>query len=181
LQIRRTMCYPSTMTTSERSRPIQIEGVSSRTIQRAMAEGTIRTKGGSGHWYTLSPGEHEYLSEVGPMLFRLRQVLRTEPGVRGAVLFGSFAKGQPSSRSDIDLVVDFKGAVTGPRLARLGQRLSQKLGREVDLYPYSDLSNDLSIMLELKETGRPVGDRCGFWKQLQYDAACLRRHTVAAR
>ncbi|WP_295392898.1 nucleotidyltransferase family protein [uncultured Thiodictyon sp.] len=60
--------------------------------------------------------------------FRLAQ----EFGVRRIGLFGSFARGQATEASDIDLVVEFDGPI-GLRFVDLVEDLERVFGRKVDL------------------------------------------------
>lgn len=60
--------------------------------------------------------------------FRLAQ----EFGVRRIGLFGSFARGQATEASDIDLVVEFDNPI-GLRFVDLVEDLERVLGRKVDL------------------------------------------------
>lgn len=66
-----------------------------------------------------------------PSIELLSRVLADVPAVRLAVLFGSAARGQAGSRSDLDVGVDLEG---GPEaLSRLAVRLCRETGREVDV------------------------------------------------
>ena len=60
------------------------------------------------------------------------------PYVRRISVFGSYARGEATNESDIDLLVDLKPAETRPALGlfefiRLEMALEQELGCEVDL------------------------------------------------
>ena len=71
-------------------------------------------------------------------------------GVRRAAVFGSVAKGQSTSKSDIDLVVDFEGSKTLLDLVDLKLRLEEVLKKRVDLVTYRSLSPLLKEII-LKE------------------------------
>lgn len=66
---------------------------------------------------------------------RLRAVSREleELGLTRIHLFGSVARGDPRPDSDVDLVVEYSGAMTFGRLARILDLLEGALGREVDV------------------------------------------------
>lgn len=71
----------------------------------------------------------ELSSKVTPLL---------QPYVKRISVFGSFARGETTSDSDIDLLVDLKPSETRPVLGlfefiRLEQELEKKLGCDVDL------------------------------------------------
>lgn len=58
--------------------------------------------------------------------------LAREFGVRKIGLFGSFAKGQPSEHSDVDLLVEFERPI-GLRFIELSEYLEKLFGRQVDI------------------------------------------------
>lgn len=57
-------------------------------------------------------------------------------GVAKAAFFGSFARGEATKRSDIDLLVRFKGSRGLLDLVGLRFELEKKLGKKVDLLTY---------------------------------------------
>ena len=65
-------------------------------MRRAAAEGLIHGERLSERRFTTTLREEAYLRIHWPLLSSLRLALRTEPNVRAAVLFGSFAVGQES-------------------------------------------------------------------------------------
>ena len=61
-------------------------------------------------------------------------------GVKRAALFGSFARGDATEESDIDLLIEFKGKKKSLLdLAALKIQLEESLGRNVDLITYNSL------------------------------------------
>lgn len=63
-----------------------------------------------------------------------------ESGVERAALFGSFARGDATKDSDIDLLIEFKGKKKSLLdLAALKMKLQEDLGRNVDLVTYNSL------------------------------------------
>ncbi len=56
-----------------------------------------------------------------------------ELGVRRVALFGSFARGDASAASDVDLLVEFARPVGLLHFVRVKRRLEEVLGRRVDL------------------------------------------------
>ena len=71
----------------------------------------------------------ELSSKVTPLL---------QPYVRRISVFGSYARGEATKESDIDLLVELKPSEARPVLGlfefiRLEEALEQELGREVDL------------------------------------------------
>jgi predicted nucleotidyltransferase len=65
-------------------------------------------------------------------LAKLKKILKQQ-GVKSAGLFGSFARGEATAKSDIDLLVDLGRGKTLFDLAGLKFTLEDALGREVDL------------------------------------------------
>ncbi len=65
----------------------------------------------------------------------------TSLGVQRLALFGSVLRGQPSSDSDIDILVEFApGAKTFDRFLALSELLEECLGRRVELVTTEALS-----------------------------------------
>ena len=57
-------------------------------------------------------------------------------GVAKAAFFGSFARGEAKNKSDIDLLIKFKGSKSLIDLVGLRFELEEKLGKKVDLLTY---------------------------------------------
>lgn len=81
-------------------------------------------------------------------------VLRAEPAVRLAVVFGSHARGAQTSDSDLDIAV---AGVPVAQLPGLAVRLSRAGGREVDLIDVE--SAPPLLRLEIARDGVPVVER----------------------
>ena len=63
-----------------------------------------------------------------------------QAGVKRAAIFGSFARGSATAKSDLDLLIEFAGEKTLLDLIALKRRLEQMLGMSVDLVTYQSLS-----------------------------------------
>lgn len=87
--------------------------VPERTLRRAAAQGLVHGERLSERRFRTTLREEAYLRGHWPLLSALRRALRTEQKVRLAVLFGSFATGEETEGSDLDLLV----ALSDPRLA----------------------------------------------------------------
>jgi hypothetical protein len=61
-------------------------------------------------------------------------------GIRRLRVFGSFARGDESATSDIDLIADFADRKSLIDLVRIERELSERLGRSVDLLTEAALS-----------------------------------------
>lgn len=64
--------------------------------------------------------------------------LRREFGVQRLALYGSFARGEATPASDVDILVQLERPL-GQRLALLAARLERILGRKVDLSTFESL------------------------------------------
>ena len=73
------------------------------------------------------------------------------PFVKKAVLFGSYAKGTASEKSDIDLLVD--SGLRGFRFISLCEDIRRALGREIDLINVSHIEANSKIDREISATG----------------------------
>ncbi len=60
-------------------------------------------------------------------------------GVVRAGIFGSFARGEATKKSDIDVLVQFKGRKSLFDLVRLERELKSTLKKEVDLLTYKSV------------------------------------------
>jgi predicted nucleotidyltransferase len=136
-----------------------------RTLKRAAVEGLIRGERISPRRFRLPFSEEAYLRSHWGLLHRLRAALRTEPNVRLAVLFGSVAKGDDREDSDIDVLVVLDDPHIG-RLVALKDRLSRRLGRDVQLVRLADAENSPALMADIIEQGRVLVDRKGLWATL---------------
>ena len=79
-----------------------------------------------------------------------------QSGVVHITLFGSMARGEANQQSDIDLVVKFSQPISLLQFAALERRLSEALGRKVDLlteaaispYLQEKIKRDLRVIYE---------------------------------
>ena len=68
-------------------------------------------------------------------------------------IFGSFARAQSTTKSDIDVLVSFKQSPSLLQLIHMENELSDKLGIKVDLVTRGSLNNEIiwnSIMKDLQ-------------------------------
>ena len=73
------------------------------------------------------------------MMEKICNILR-DSGVKRAALFGSYARGQANSRSDIDILVELEEGKTLLDLIALKNHLEQATKLKVDLITYKSLS-----------------------------------------
>lgn len=139
---------------------------SERTLRRYFNEGVVRGERSDGRGKVrISPDEERYLRRHWAVLSRLRRALRTEPGVRLAVLFGSTAVGDDRSGSDVDLLVDH---VSGDPIdvARLQRRLRERVGREVHVVLLEEAEESPALLADVLTEGRVLVNRGDAWDRL---------------
>lgn len=140
--------------------------VSERTLRRAVADGAIRAERPSARRLRISADEQEWVLRHWPIVALLRAVLRTEPSVRLAVLFGSAARGREHRRSDLDVLVELD-APSPARLAALETRLSDAVGQDVQLVAAGDAHLAPGLLTDVLRDGRVLVDRDRLWPQLK--------------
>ncbi|HVD01312.1 MAG TPA: nucleotidyltransferase domain-containing protein [Candidatus Dormibacteraeota bacterium] len=148
---------------------------SGRTLRRAIAEGTIRAIRRGPRQVQIPTGEQDYIVRHWPLISRLRLALRTEPAVEAAILVGSQARGDDRPGSDLDLLVRFRGEWTLDNLYGLEERLSARLGRQVDVIVFDEGSTPAVFLREVLREGRPVVDRGEFWESLRKRSGMIER------
>ncbi|MCL5099687.1 MAG: nucleotidyltransferase family protein [Candidatus Marsarchaeota archaeon] len=77
--------------------------------------------------------------------------LLRQGNVKHAAVFGSVARNEATPRSDIDLLVEFRGKPTLLKIGALKSRLEEKLGKSVDLVMFNTIDRRLrkQIMREM--------------------------------
>lgn len=76
---------------------------------------------------------------------KLKTFLESEPAVLLCVIFGSVAKERATANSDVDVAIAGKDAFSSDYLADLNIRLSDRLGRDVDII---DLRTQSGVILQ---------------------------------
>jgi predicted nucleotidyltransferase len=142
-------------------------GVHERTLRRAAASGLIHARRSSSRRLSLSDAETMWVRSHWQLVGRLLSVLRTEPNLELAVLFGSVARGDDvPGTSDVDLLVGLRRSDPGAEQA-LHRRLGERLRSEVQLVPLQAARRDPHLLAEVLRDGRPLVDRGHLWPQLQ--------------
>lgn len=135
-------------------------GTTDRTLRRALNQGLIRAERRSPRTVDIPMAERAYLRQMWPLLSGLRQTLRTEPGVRLAVLFGSHARGDAHRSSDVDLLVNLRD---GTDRSALASRLAHRVGLQVHLAMFEDAERMPLLFRAVLSEGRVVVDRDRVW------------------
>lgn len=149
-------------------------GVSERTLRRAVAQHAVRAERTSPKRLFISAEEMEYVRSHWEQLRQLRKMLRTEPNVAFACVFGSVARGSDRPDSDLDLLVALRRE-SPLALARLAQRIERQSGRRVQIVGMSDARRNPSLLLTILRDARVLVDRTDQWEALQKDLPRLRR------
>lgn len=68
--------------------------------------------------------------------------------ITSLALFGSIARGEQTSESDVDLLVDFSDTPDLLRFIELEEKIKAALGRNVDLVPRRKLRTELFEQIE---------------------------------
>jgi predicted nucleotidyltransferase len=140
--------------------------VNERTLRRAWALGTVRGERVTPYKLRVPIDERLYLRRHWPTISKLRAVLRTEPNVSLAVLFGSVARGDDDEQSDIDLLVGFRSPGLGKGGA-LARRLRSHIDVPLDVIVLENALRRASFMVEILRDGRVLVDRDGRWAEMR--------------
>ena len=156
-------------------------GVHERTLRRAAGSGLLHARRSGPRRLSLSDSETVWVRSHWPLVGRLRAVLRTEPNVALAVLFGSVARGDdlPDS-SDVDLLVELRISKPGA-LQALQERLTERLGVEVQIVPLQVTRRDPLLMEEILRDGRPLIDRDRIWSEVQAQRGQIREQAAVTQ
>lgn len=145
-----------------------------RTLRRAVSEGLVHGERLSPRRFRITFSEEAYLRGHWELLRTLRAALRTEPNVRLAVLFGSVSIGKDDEHSDVDVLVVLRDPDVS-RLAEMSDRLSRRIGREMQLVRLSDAQTSPVLMSDVIDHGRVLVDRDDLWTALKKRSARWRR------
>lgn len=73
--------------------------------------------------------------------------------VEKAILFGSYAKNNPTKNSDIDILIDSKGKIRGLKFFAIVDKIREKLDKEVDVIEKIEIDKNSKIEKEIEKTG----------------------------
>jgi predicted nucleotidyltransferase len=145
-----------------------------RTLRRAASQGTLRARRLGPRRLRLDAGEDDYLRGHWELIAGLRRTLRTERGIRLAVLYGSVARGDEDADSDLDLLISRAGGGGG---TDLHQRFQGVTGRRLDVAFLDRVEVAAPLLLDrVLDEGRVLVDRDRLWPRLRE-----RRRAIRAR
>lgn len=73
--------------------------------------------------------------------------------VEKAILFGSYAKNEPTENSDIDILIDSKGKMKGLKFFAMIDMIREKFDKDVDVIEKSEINKNSKIEKEIEKTG----------------------------
>lgn len=152
-------------------------GSSERTLRRAIAQGTLRAERPTPHTLRMDAAERRYVRSHWPLLRLLRDALRTEPNVETALLFGSVARGEDTTESDLDLVVWMRAPSVRARRG-LRERLETLVNRPVEILDGDRAEREPGVLAAALDDGRVLVDRAGRRQALRAGAPSLRRRAA---
>lgn len=95
------------------------------------------------------------ISEIKRILL---PVFKAAPVYR-AILFGSYAKGCPTDKSDIDIVIDSKGKLLNMDFYGVLEDITTRLGKRIDLFEITELKNNAAMRSVVEREGIVLYDR----------------------
>jgi len=79
--------------------------------------------------------------------------------VEKAILFGSYAKGNPTRISDVDILIDSKGKIRGIDFFGVLEDIVEALSLPVDLIEASQIIDGGRVQREIAETGMVIYEK----------------------
>lgn len=96
--------------------------------------------------------------QVNEIKSKLRPIFEAAPVYR-AILFGSYAKGNATEESDIDIVIDSKGELLNMEFYGVLEDITAQLNKRVDLFEISELSRNTAICSAVEQEGIVLYDK----------------------
>lgn len=90
--------------------------------------------------------------QINEIRAKLRPIFEAAPVYR-AILFGSYAKGNATDESDIDIVIDSKGELLNMAFYGVLEDITTQLNKRVDLFEISELSRNVYIRSAVEREG----------------------------
>lgn len=94
----------------------------------------------------------DYVYTVDEIKDKLTPIFEVEPIYR-AVLFGSYATGEATEKSDIDIVIDSHGALVNWDFYGVLHDITQAIDKEIDLFEITEIHHSSSLMDEIYSKG----------------------------
>lgn len=100
----------------------------------------------------------QIIYQVNEIKAKLRPIFEAAPVYR-AILFGSYAKGNATDKSDIDIVIDSKGELLNMAFYGVLEDITSQLNKNVDLFEISELRRNAAICSAVEQEGIIIYDR----------------------
>jgi len=91
---------------------------------------------------------------------KLIPLFEAEP-IYKAILFGSYAAGNATEDSDVDIVIDSQGQLLNMDFFGVLHEITELLGKKVDLIEIAEVRSDSPILSEIKERGVLLHEKQG--------------------
>ena len=91
---------------------------------------------------------------------KLIPLFEAEP-IYKAILFGSYAAGDATEESDVDIVIDSRGQLLNMDFFGVLHDITELLGKKVDLIEMADVRNDSPILYAIRERGIILHEKQG--------------------
>ena len=79
--------------------------------------------------------------------------------VEKAILFGSYAKNEPTEQSDIDILIDSNGKIKGLKYFAIIDMIKEKFNKDVDVIEKTEIDKNSKIEKEIERTGIVVYEK----------------------
>ena len=89
---------------------------------------------------------------------KLTPIFQAAP-IEKAILFGSYAKGLQTSKSDVDIVIDSKGVLVNINFFGVLEDICVCLDKRIDLLEMSEIHDDSPIMRTILHEGVVLYER----------------------
>ena len=83
---------------------------------------------------------------------KLLPIFKTEPVYR-AILFGSYATGEATEKSDVDIIIDSHGELVNMHFYGVLEDIAVALEKKIDLIELVEISPNSPIFGEIQENG----------------------------
>ena len=98
------------------------------------------------------------VQEIKEALF---SIFDANPMIYSAVLFGSYAKGEATEQSDVDIVIDSRGQLLNINFYGVLDEITERLGKKVDLLELSEIKKPSDIYTKIQRGGITIYERQG--------------------
>ena len=88
----------------------------------------------------------------------LARILKDLP-VYQVILFGSYAKNEATSKSDLDFIVDTQNTLRGFNFIRLANTIENAFKKDIDVFEKNSIIENSKIDSEIKKTGVVVYEK----------------------